>query len=587
MNTYRIIGNLKVRGVGERDSGPFHLGAPDELSAYVDRAVFRDSMGRPLLPGTSLCGVMASLARASLRAAGDATPEERPAFVALFGSARGNDEGQASRLTVRDSRLAEAAASHSLVRDRNAINRQRGSAEEKALFHEEVVDGVWSFPLDIEFTETGPRTVQESELKASGSDPDALAFRLLLDVLCLLEAGWGNIGGSSGIGYGRFRLEDCQTTMRNRCSPEEVLAYARARWDAKDADCNPAFPPQRLQDALQSTAAITVSEDRRERLPERIRFRCVLRPLEPLLVKTGYTTEVCSNVGSQKREQEGLTLSWSLETLNFAVDAGFCLDAQGKPYAPGSSVRGALRSHVERVVRTIVGDRAAWNPKQAREKGQEFSEREDYGEEDYGEEDVECLVSRVFGFSRLGGRILFSDAVPLDGDKFESRRKLLDHVALDRFTGGTAEKRKFNSRPYFPPSPPPVVGSDGDLQCEIELYDFEAWHLGMLLLLLRDLRLGRVTLGHGKNKGFGRVRLEQVEMEALSAAEGILASLRPEDALSLGGFKTFNYSLSFNPAGYLRHEKNDSLNKVFRQAEQSMRQQMANWTPIEEQGGTS
>jgi len=595
MNTYRIIGNLKVRGVGGRDSGPFHLGAPDELSAYVDRAVFRDSMGRPLLPGTSLCGVMASLARASLRAAGYAPPEEHPAeehpaFVALFGSARGNDEGQASRLTVRDSRLAETAASHSLVRDRNAINRQRGSAEEKALFHEEVVDGVWSFPLDLEFTETGPRTVQESELKASGSDPDVLAFRLLLDVLCLLEAGWANIGGNSGIGYGRFQLEDCQITMRNRCSAEEVLAYARARWEAKDADCNPAFPPQRLQDVLPSTTAITVSEDHRERPKERIRFRCVLRPMEPLLVKTGYTTEVCQNVGSKKRAQEGLELRWSEEVLNFPVDAGFCLDAQGRPYMPGSSVRGALRSHVERVARTIVGDRlgeamgdrAAWNLMQAQEKGQEFSDRRDYREDD-----VECLISRVFGFSALGGRILFSDAVPLDADRFESRRKLLDHVALDRFTGGTAEKRKFNSRPYFPPSPPPEVGSDGDLQCEIELYDFERWHLGMLLLLLRDMRLGRVTLGHGKNKGFGRVRLQQVEVEALTAAEGILAAVRSDDTPSLGGFKTFNSSLSFNPAGYLRHEQNNLLTEVFRQAEQSMRQQMADWTPIEEQGGIS
>ncbi|MCL0065552.1 RAMP superfamily CRISPR-associated protein [Dehalococcoidia bacterium] len=582
MNTYKIIGNLNVRGIGGRDGGPFHLGAPDELSAYVDRAVFRDSMGRPLLPSTSLCGVMASLARASLRAAGEATPEKHPAFVALFGTARGDGEGQASRLAVRDSPLAETAASNSLVRDRNAINRERGSAEEKALFHEEVVDGVWSFHLDIEFTETGPRTAKESRLKASGSDPDVLAYRLLLDVLCLLEAGWANIGGNSGIGYGRFRLDDCRITMRNRCSPEEILAYAMAHWDIKDTHCNPIFLHRSLQDALPGTTAIAISENRTDCLSERIRFRCVLRPIEPLLVKSGYTTENYSNMGSQKRVREKLKLNWPEKEEEFAVDAGFCLDTQGKPYMPGSSVRGALRSHLERVVRTIVGDLAAWNPRQAQKRGQEFSERE--GD---GEDDVECLVSRVFGFSALGGRILFSDASPLDANRFESRRKLLDHVALDRFTGGAAEQRKFNSRPYFPPSPPPVVGSDGDLQCEIELYDFEAWHLGMLLLLLRDLRMGRVTLGHGKNKGFGRVRLESVEVEALIAAGGILAVLLSDDYPSLGGFKTFNCSLSFNSAGYLYHEQNGSLTKVFRDAEQSMRQQMANWTPIKERGGTS
>lgn len=192
MKTYRITGNLKVRGVGRQQSGPFHIGAPDELSSYVDRVVFRDSAGRPLLPGTSLCGVMASLARASLLAAGYDNPLQLPAYIALMGSARGNGEGQASRLIVQDSRLADSSA-HSLVRDRNGINRQRGTADEKRLFHEEVIDGEWSFPLNIEFMETGPRTPQESQRKAGGSDPDVLAYRLLLDVLCLLEACWANI----------------------------------------------------------------------------------------------------------------------------------------------------------------------------------------------------------------------------------------------------------------------------------------------------------------------------------------------------------------------------------------------------------
>jgi CRISPR/Cas system CSM-associated protein Csm3 (group 7 of RAMP superfamily) len=531
---------------------------------------------------------MSSLARASLCAAGCDDPIEHPVFIALFGSARGNGEGQASRLRVYDSRLATPFTS--LTRDRNGINRRRGSADEKLLFHEEVVDGTWSFSIEMEFIETGPRTQQELQWQASGSDPDALAYRLLLDVLSLMELGWATIGGNSGIGYGRVRLEDCRIAVCNRCSPDEVLAYARKRWEAKYTNGQSVFPSQMLQDALPSAVIIPVDQNYKERPPERIRFRCILRPLEPLLVKTGYTTEVRSNVGSQRRQQEGLQLDWSEEMQEFPVDAGFCLDAQGKAYIPGSSVRGTLRSHVERIVRTIMVERldemtanhAAWDLMQAQDKGQQFSERETYDEND-----IECLVSRVFGFSALGGRILFSDAVPLDTDTFEAGRKLLDHVALDRFTGSAADKRKFNSRPYFPPAPSHELGSNGDLQCEVELYDFEPWHLGMLLLMLRDLRLGRITLGYGKNKGFGKVRLEQVEVEALTAPGGILEAALPVGSPSLGGFKPFATGLSFDTEGTLHHEINSTLMRIFRQAEQAVRQKLADWTPIEEVGGTS
>jgi len=578
MKTHRITGELKVRGVGGREGGPFHLGAPEERPAYVDRVVFRDGLGQLVLPGTSLAGVLAGLARASLRAAGWANPEQAAPFIALFGSARGvgTGTGQESRLKVFDSRLADAAT---LVRDRNAINRERGSADDKRLFREEVVDGTWSFPICLELTETGPRTPEE---QGSDQDPDALARLLLFDALSIMEAGWATIGGSSAIGYGWIRLEGCCVATWDRSAPGEVLAFARDRWKARDGADNPFFPSRPLQDAFGTTAAIVVPPDVNTSPSERIRFRCVLRPEEPLLVKTGYTAEIRSSTGSRRERQDGQYLRYNSLPQEFAVDAAFCLDARQRPYVPGSSLRGALRSRAELTVRTIVGDRlctengdrAAWNLLHAQERGQEFSERGGYGEDD-----VECLISRVFGFSGLGGRVLVSDAVPLNPNGFELGRKLLDHVALDRFTGGAADKRKFNSRPYFPPGPPHEACSVGDLECELELRDFDRWHLGMLLLLLRDLRLGRILLGHGRNKGFGRVRLLRLEIEALSAPGGVLGAVIPEDARSLGGFKAFAAALGFNDDGYVCPVENRALANVFREAEQAMRDQLCAWPP--------
>lgn len=571
MKTYRITGKLKARGVNGRNSGPLHIGAPSEQSSFVDRLVNRDSSGCPQLPGTSLCGIMAELAKYSLRAAGISRPDQHPSFTALFGAARGsNNSGQESRLRVLDARLENSSA---IIRDRNAINRERGSAENKSLFNEEVIDGAWSFPLVMYLTETGARTEAEKLNAADphASEPDTLARRLLHDVLCLLETGWSNIGGNSSIGYGRLKLDECCAAAWDRTNPDQVLAFAGDRWAAKNMEDKEVFPAIPIHDAWQFEAADASSNGQKMNSCERLRFHCTLRPQEPFLVKAGYTAETCKTAGSTRGAQENLELRYRPEEIEYAVDSGFCLDAEDMPYVPGSSLRGVLRSRAEQVIRTLAGNEAAWGPKLAQEQGEGFSNRSNYSEND-----VECLVSRVFGFSALGGRIMFSDAFPVNPAQFDKGRKLLDHVALDRFTGGAADEQKFNARPFFPAGPPGKTGDSGDLKCEIELHDFEPWHLGMLLLLLRDLHLGRIFIGHGKNKGFGRVILSAVKVEALSAPGGLLNEALPADAAALGIFKTFTEGISFNREGYVEHKENKKLNIVFREAEKAMRDMILN-----------
>ncbi len=573
MKTYRITGELKVRSVNGQDGGPLHLGAPSEQADYVDRLVYRDSLDYPVLAGTSLCGVMAEMARASLRAAGATQPEAHPAFIALFGSARGKHkkEGQESRLKVFNTRLKKSEA---LVRDRNGINRERGSADYKRLFHEEVIDGAWSFPVIMDLTETGPRTDEEQK-NGINFDPDTLARRLLFDILCLFEAGWTNIGGNSSIGYGRFKLDNSFVKIWDRTEPAQILAFAKDRWEANDKNDKPVFPSKPIKSVFDSNNVINVNNKGNICPSDRIRFHCTLRPLEPLLIKTGYTAEVCNSIGSKRAEEEELKLKYKTVDQEFAVDAGFCLNAYKQPYVPGSSLRGVMRSRAEYVVRTIVNnDRSAWNLQYAQEQGEKFSKLKRYEEDD-----VECLVSRIFGFSGLGGRILFSDAIPMDPSNFEKGRKLIDNVALDRFSGGAADKYKFNARPFFPSGPPEKADSTGDLKCEIELRDFEPWQLGMLLLLLRDLYLGRIILGYGKNKGYGRIRLVQVEMEVLGSPNGFFQESLPDDASSLGGFKTFSDKLGFDNGGYLCPTQNQGLTTVYRNAEEAMRDQMRNWQP--------
>ncbi len=574
MKDYLIRGDLKIRGMGDRQGGPFHVGSPDDHSEFIDRRVMLDSFDRPILPGTSLCGVMASLARKLIVNGGYNISERDKAFAALFGSARGDTEGeqgQSSRLKVFDSHVKSESYS-AMVRDRNAINRELGSADDKRLFREEVVDGDICFDIKLEFRETGPMTTQELRLQDSGLSPDQMAVSLLHNILKLMENGWAHFGGSIGTGYGRFKLCNCTIRECDRSSPDDVLAYALNGWNAKDKDGKEYFEEKPFAEIRNEdkTAVVELNDNIAS---EKVRFSCIIRPMEPLLVKTGYSTEVVKNKGAIRSNNDFGLIPLQKE---FSVDASFCRDTNEKPYIPGSSIRGTLRSHAERAVRTVVGGdkakEAAWDVGRAEEEGKLFSNMEKFKESD-----VSCLVSHLFGFPAMGGRIIFSDAVPLDSKKFNSRLKMLDHVALDRFSGGAADQHKFNSRPFFPSGPPETASDEGDLEFEIEMFDFSEDHLGMLLLLLRDLRMGRILLGYGKNRGFGRVKLQKIAMEALTFRGGLLEGEAFEKARKLGPFKTYQTELSFNEHDYISSLEDNPLNIKFRKAEECFRSIMRNF----------
>jgi CRISPR/Cas system CSM-associated protein Csm3 (group 7 of RAMP superfamily) len=313
------------------------------------------------------------------------------------------------------------------------------------------------------------------------------------------------------------------------------------------------------------------------RPPERLRLTCRVRPEQPLLVKAGYTSEMRAAVGSRWPAPGGLSGVPLLKERDgkltqFAVDAAFPLDPQGRPFVPGSSVRGVIRTRAERVSRTVAdASRKAWDLDDLQQHAKDLRGRRNWLEA----VEVPCLVTQVFGFERLGGRIGFTDAVPVDPMAFEDRRKLLDHVAIDRFTGGAADQRKFNERPYVPRKDDAGSADDkGDLTCEIELFDFEERHLGLLLLLLRDLALGRVQFGANRNDGMGRLVLVSVEATALTARGGLLWTEGATER-EVAGLSEVDTSMDCpRPDGYLTDTKRLWAD-VFRRAEQACRTYLA------------
>ena len=57
------------------------------------------------------------------------------------------------------------------------------------------------------------------------------------------------------------------------------------------------------------------------------------------------------------------------------------------------------------------------------------------------------------------------------------------------------------------------VVTRGTFRATLRLRNYQLWQVGLLAVALRDLGEGRVPIGFGKSKGFGRVALSYQSLE--------------------------------------------------------------------------
>ncbi|MBX5490440.1 MAG: CRISPR-associated protein [Chloroflexi bacterium] len=168
-------------------------------------------------------------------------------------------------------------------------------------------------------------------------------------------------------------------------------------------------------------------------------------------------------------------------------------------YLPGSTLKGALRAHCERLARTLEGGngdapRLACNPLSEAREGPGAScsarlrrETGQGGEHLFRES---CVVCQLFGNIALAARLRVSDAYPLESVRVEQRAS----VAIDRVYSTVA------SGPLTY-----EVATTGAFGARLTLHNFALGHLGLLALTLRDLDEGRCAIGYGKSRGLGQV----------------------------------------------------------------------------------
>lgn len=218
-----------------------------------------------------------------------------------------------------------------------------------------------------------------------------------------------------------------------------------------------------------------------------LRLRLQLRPKGPLLIKAG-----------------GISANPSLPDMQFVRT--YRPDLGETIYIPGSSLKGVVRGFVEKALRTF-DDRNSWRwacPTFPDEKGNCAKRLQD----ETNTATIyhrSCGACRIFGHTRLRGRLSFTDFFPAE----EVRTEVRYGVAISRLTHAVAHG-PFEME----------VAVSGAFEGTLVLENFEIWHLGLLTSALEAMNLGLVKVGFGKNRGFGEVEAHIVEAHVEEIVSG-------------------------------------------------------------------
>ena len=415
----------------------------------------------------------------------------------LFGS-----PVRAGRLRLSDGILKEWA-SVVQIRDGVVIDRDSQTAVDGLKYEYEVIPPGSRFELHIDLD--NPR------------DQD---MALLGAALFEWRSG-SSIGGFTSRGLGRFHLDEIKLWGVDLSDPRQRMQFLKATKAGR-----PVLLSGELGEPFfRAHRAPTAADTRRGRLTMLRRLLCQadvtleIEPVDPLLVKSGYA-------------------SWDGPDM---VPVSTFRNGRPVHYVPGTSLKGVLRSHLERVARTLRQGSVCLPYHSGPESAAAVpidEEKASYGcgfRSRTGGKDAasfayadSCAACRLFGSLKFAGRFSIGDAYPLPDQEPTVEQR--NGVGINRFTGGTEHGVLFELQA--------LVG--GRFKAHIRLTNFELWQLAGLKLLLVDLEDEMIAVGSGRSRGMGRVRagvtsvlLTYLGTEASIVGIGQLATPQERDAYRL------------------------------------------------------
>ncbi|PSB21784.1 hypothetical protein C7B76_04925 [filamentous cyanobacterium CCP2] len=379
------------------------------------------------------------------------------------------DGGHASFILIEDAPVQGKVNTE--IRDGVGIDRFTGSAAEHMKFDRAILP---------KGTQIRFRLILEGD--ASLTHEQWEERRLLCnDLIQAMQSGHLRLGAAKTRGLGQIRLKEVSFKEQQLLTREGMLAL------------------------LQYGGVERQLEHSSNPLSQTLMVEITWKPLSPLMVKA---------------EQDGI----AVDILPLVSSIGDFLTF----VLPGASIKGALRTQAERIVRTLLSQEI---PKQADSRQQFLRQLE------------VPLVEELFGAAAKvnaktktkGGQIgalavddCYAD-LKINAEDWDSvtaatseaeLRQALDqsnlqqtqqafHVAIDRWTGGAADGFLYSTL-----EPMGITWQPIQLTLDLHrLKDSQPVAIALLLFILRDLANNRIPLGYGTNRGMGAIEVEQITFE--------------------------------------------------------------------------
>lgn len=522
MKVFQITGIIETRTA-------LHVGS-GESNELADSMLRRDTKGDLIIPGTAIAGALRSqLTRLAPNLDGGICrallPEKflktqprgcRCGVCQLFGDIDPNDDSDsstASKLFVANAGLEMDPTHFPVLRDHVGMDRSTGAAARasQSKFNIEVL------PAHAQFT-----------LRMELRDPEPRDEWLLASVLSEWASGRGVLGANVARGLGAFDLKCIECQQLDMDDPD-ILIQVLVEDDIWSISTPvPDWLIKHTKEAQKHLTTLSVIKENAMGEWKNLGDTWDILAISKGWVQWDLTLQAQGPFLTHDTTAAGIS----------GFDHAPLLQSLGdwsQPVLPGSSLRGVLRSQAERIARTIVtyhaqkcGDKQdaidhflqhcpACNPlSQRRERDDpapllescDSALRFELGLDDNMDVENEqlCLACRLFGSTRRGSRLRIEDAPFVGGTPVY---KMLDFLAIDRFTGGGAEHLKFDAVALWRPA----------FQVRLFIEDPRDWELGWLSLVLRDLAEGMLHVGYGSAKGFGLVTTECGTMTVASLDE--------------------------------------------------------------------
>jgi CRISPR-associated RAMP protein (TIGR02581 family) len=202
-----------------------------------------------------------------------------------------------------------------------------------------------------------------------------------------------------------------------------------------------------------------------------------------------------------------LRISAGRSTEPIGADLPVLKDALGRPLIPGSSFKGALRSRLESFLRGVLGSdrKQVANPAVEEEWSILASEIKQFKEDYKNDLDLTAeilkntdLISHLFGSPWLASKFQVRDLTVLP-DAWFGQYQERDGVAIDRDTETAADGKLYDYQ---------VVPAGTPFEFKAIVENAEEWELGLLMIGLHQFETEQITLGGGRSRGLGVVKLE-------------------------------------------------------------------------------